>query len=167
MIKTHKPLISGLAVALVVTILDQVSKWFIVHEIMNPPTVIKILPIFDIVLVFNRGISFGMLTQHGQLGVLMLVGCAVTIVVVLIYWLSRLPHMYMGISLGLIIGGALGNIIDRAYHGHVIDFLHFHWHRHSFPAFNVADSFITIGAILIMLENVLSPQRKLKSNESL
>ena len=163
MIKKIEPLFYGLAAAFFVAIFDQVSKWFIVHEVMDPPTTIKILPIFDIVLVFNRGISFGMLTQHGQLGVLMLIVLAVVIIIALLYWLSRLPHTYMGISLGMIIGGAIGNVIDRVYYGHVIDFLHFHWHRFSFPAFNVADSFITLGAIFIVLENILSPQRKMDS----
>ena len=160
MIKFRRPIYGGMIAALLVACMDQLSKWWIVHKIMIPPRSIEILPIFDIVLVFNKGISFGMLSQYGKTGSIMLVILAIVIITVLFYWLWQLTSHYLALSLGCVIGGALGNVIDRIHLGHVIDFIHLHWHNYSFPAFNIADTFITIGAILIVLEDLKSLRQK-------
>lgn len=158
MAQSKQPFWWGIICALGVASADQLSKWFILTKVMNPPQLIEILPIFDLVLVFNRGISFGMLTQNEQTGVLMLILIALAITIGLLAWLWRITSNHAGIAVGLIIGGAIGNVIDRIRLGSVVDFLHFHWQQYSFPAFNVADSFITIGTGLILLETFLKKE---------
>ena len=152
----HTSFFLGLLAASVIALGDQLSKWYILYDIMIPPKIIKILPFLDIVLVFNHGISFGLLAQHAQLGVMLLIGMALVIIGVLLYWLWHLQSHYMAIAIGFIIGGAIGNVIDRMRLGSVVDFIHFHWHLYSFPAFNIADAFISIGAGLMILENIVT-----------
>jgi signal peptidase II len=154
------PLLWGIVAALIVLILDQVSKWLILHKMGPSAFPVKVLPIFDLVLVFNRGISFGLFTQNAQTGVLMLTLMTFAIIIVLLVWLWRLTVVYMAVAIGLIIGGAFGNMLDRIWWGAVVDFLHFHWQSYAFPAFNVADTFITIGAGLIVLDGLFISKEK-------
>lgn len=135
--------------------LDQLTKWFLLAHVMNPPRNIPVTFFFDIVMAFNRGVSFSLFAQDSRTGVLVLCAVALGIVALLSYWMLRAPSKILGVALGLMIGGALGNLLDRLRIGAVVDFLYFHWDPHGFPAFNVADTAITIGVGLILLDSFL------------
>ena len=157
--RTLKPSFWGCVAITGAFVLDQFSKWFLLNVIMQPPRVIHLAPFWDIVLAFNRGVSFSLFAQHTQVGVWVLCGVALCVVGVLIYWLFRAPTILLGVGLGLMIGGALGNLLDRLRFGAVVDFLYFHAGGYGFPAFNIADSTITIGVGLILLDSFLDSRR--------
>jgi signal peptidase II len=143
----------GLTLAGAVVLLDQVSKWAVLSMFRESPESFEVLPFFNLVLVWNRGVSFGMF-GGGMVPAWALSLVAVAIVAVMLFWLRRSDQTWTVVALGLVIGGAVGNIIDRLYHGAVVDFLDFHaagWH---WPAFNVADSGISIGVVMLLLETL-------------
>lgn len=105
----------------------------------------------NFVLVFNKGISFGFLNSSGQLGTWMIVSATTLISVWLISMLFKSHKKYEIYGYTMILAGAIGNIIDRFMHKAVVDFIHFHYQSFSFPVFNAADSFITCGAVLIIV----------------
>ena len=150
----------GLGVALLVMVLDQVSKWVITAIVMVPPRSIPVFPSFNLTLVFNPGVSFG---QMGWLGPWALSGLAIAISAGLAFWLRKAETTLLATALGIVIGGAIGNVIDRMRFGAVVDFLDFyipgtdwpHW-----PAFNVADSAIVVGVGLIILEGLIAERSK-------
>jgi signal peptidase II len=146
----------GLAIAGVVVVLDQLTKWAILTWLDRA---IALTPFFNLVVVWNRGVSFGMFDSAGRLGPWALSVLALAVVVLLLGWLRRADHPITATGLGLVVGGAIGNVIDRARFGAVIDFLDFHalgWH---WPAFNVADSAIFVGAVLLLVDGLLMPRR--------
>ena len=144
---------------LILIFLDQVTKWWIINYIMQPIKILPITPFFNIVLTWNSGISFGIFSNQGSFSVIILSTLATLIVFFLAVWLMKAVNKKLIIGLICIIGGAIGNIIDRVYHGAVIDFLDFHIKSYHWPAFNVADSCIFIGATLIILDS-LFPDKK-------
>jgi signal peptidase II len=146
----------GLLIALLVVVLDQISKWWILLAVMNPPQFIEILPVFNLVLTWNRGVSFGLFHTDSAASPWILSALALVIAGMLVYWLRRAEGKLMPFALGLIIGGAVGNVIDRMVHGAVVDFLDVHWGTYHWPAFNVADSGITVGAILLIVDSLFS-----------
>lgn len=146
----------GAAVAVIAVALDQLSKTWILESVMNPPRVIEVTPFFNIVLAWNRGVSFGMFNDHGDYGPLVLTGLAIVIVIALSVWLWRATTMFSVVALGLVIGGAIGNVVDRLIHGAVVDFLDFHVSGYHWPAFNVADSAICVGAAILILESLFT-----------
>ncbi len=99
------------------------------------------------VLVYNTGISFSLFEMNSYLGQLALAGLGLLIVIFLFFWLIRVKSLFYSLALGLIIGGALGNILDRILRGGVIDFIDFHVLDYHWPAFNIADSSIVVGAL--------------------
>ena len=112
-------------------------------------------PFFNLVLVWNRGVSFGMFNSGGAFAPWLLSGLALAVVVGLLVWLKRSDQLLTGLGLGLVIGGAFGNLIDRIRFGAVVDFLDFHlagWH---WPAFNLADAAICVGAVLMLADGLL------------
>ena len=143
--------------------MDQVTKWWIINYIMQPIKILPITPFFNIVLTWNSGISFGIFSNQGSFSVIILSTLATLIVFFLAVWLMKAVNKKLIIGLICIIGGAIGNIIDRVYHGAVIDFLDFHIKSYHWPAFNVADSCIFIGATLIILDS-LFPDKKEEAN---
>lgn len=152
----------GLAVAAVVLVLDQASKFLLIDLMRANPGGIELAPFFNLVQVWNRGVSFGMLGSEwlgdNQRWLLSLLAIAVS--VVLGFWLSKAERPLDRLSLGLVIGGALGNAIDRVIYGAVADFFDFHvagWH---WPAFNIADAGITCGAIGLILGAILPPRSR-------
>ena len=149
-----RPVLLGLLVAVLAIGVDQATKWWILLDVMQPPRVIEVTPFFNVVLVWNRGISFGMFSNESMAGVWILSLLALIIVGFLTNWLRKAESKRAAISLGLIIGGALGNVIDRAVHTAVLDFLDFYLGSFRWPAFNAADSFITVGAILLILDSL-------------
>ncbi len=146
----------GMAVATLVIVLDQLTKWWITAVVMQPPQRIPVLPFFDLVLTWNRGISFGMFNSGSPYNNWLLSAVALIIVAVLGVWLKRAEAKLTATALGLIIGGAIGNVIDRVHLGAVIDFLDLHLAGYHWPAFNIADSAITIGAILLIGESMFA-----------
>ena len=146
----------GLAVAMAVLVLDQISKWVALDHFNQAPRMIEVLPFFNLVLVWNKGISFGMFGDSGAWGPWVLVGLAVGISIVLGVWMARAETRYTALGLALIIGGAVGNVIDRVRFGAVVDFLDFHAMGYHWPAFNVADSAICIGAAALILESLFN-----------
>lgn len=145
----------GLSVAALWLIVDQATKWWILNQIMNPPTVIPITSFFNLVLGYNTGVSFGVLAGVPA-WVLLLVGIAA--VSALLIWMVLAEDRNTTIALGLIIGGAAGNLVDRYRQGAVTDFLDFYvgsWH---WPAFNMADVGIVSGVGILLL-NALVPAK--------
>lgn len=152
----------GLLCATGALLLDQVSKYIMVEHVFRPegvietpfysPVVIDILPVFDLSLSWNRGISFSLFSSGETATVVILLIVTSLITAVMIGWMWRAPRVWLQAGLGLIVGGALGNIIDRASIGAVADFLHVFWGNWHFPTFNIADSCITVGAIIVLLD---------------
>ncbi|MEX0759766.1 MAG: signal peptidase II [Tistlia sp.] len=149
----------ALALAAIVVLLDQLTKWLILTEIMVPPRPIEVTGFFNIVLAFNRGVSFGLLASDYAWKPYLLAGLALVVVALLLYWLRSQRGWAPTVAVGLIVGGAVGNIIDRFLHGAVVDFLDFHvagWH---WPAFNVADTGIVCGVGLLLADSLFGAAR--------
>lgn len=146
----------GLSVALVIVILDQATKYYIMNSVLNEYGIISYTSFFNLVRAWNTGVSFSMFNNWGNWGVIGLSVIALSIVGFLIYWLYTEKVKLIQVSLGFIIGGAIGNVIDRIRLGAVFDFLDFHISGRHWPAFNVADSFICIGATLIVIHGILN-----------
>ncbi len=145
-----------LAFAALVLIADQISKWWIVDHVMVRPRVIEVTPFFNIVMTWNRGVTFGMLASDGETTRWLLIVLSLAVVGVLLVWLARTAARLPAFALAAVIGGALGNVIDRLNYGKVADFLDFHlagWH---WPAFNLADSAIVCGVGLLLLDTFTS-----------
>ena len=146
----------AMLIALLVIALDQASKAWILYDLMNPPTVLKVFPFLDFVLAWNKGVGFGLLQAHSYWGTAGLIAIALGISLSLGVWIWRTTDNLLLVSLSMVIGGAIGNIIDRLrFDGAVVDFIHvpvyiFGYH---FPAFNIADSAITVGICLLILES--------------
>lgn len=155
---------AGLGVALIVFGLDQATKWWIVESVMRPPRIIPVAPFFNLVMGWNRGVSFGMFNHDSPLNAWLFAGLALVIVVVLLFWLRKAERRLVGFAIGLIVGGALGNVVDRLRFGAVADFLDFHLGGYHWPAFNVADSGITIGAALLLADALFSRSEKPKND---
>jgi len=137
-----------------VVLLDQATKALVVGAIKGKASV-QLLPILDIVYLQNEGAAFSLLHDAGGWQRWFFIGLALLVSVVLMLWLRKLrgaEQAILAIGLSLVLGGALGNVIDRVWHSYVIDFIYFHWKDWYFPAFNVADSAITIGAGCLLLD---------------
>lgn len=153
------PLRLGLLLAALVFALDQGSKYWIVHVFAlgeRPP--VRLLPFLDLVLAHNKGISYSLFRADGLAGRLILIVVALGALGVLVLWLARTPRRLTAVALGLVAGGAAGNVLDRMTVGAVIDFLYFHT---PFPlgplsnyVFNVADAAIVVGVALLLYESV-------------
>lgn len=148
----------GLLIAAAIVALDQVSKWWLLDLMASDPRVIEIAPFFNLVLGLNRGVSFGMF-DSAELGPWPLLLLAAAITVGLLLWLAKAGQRWTAVALGMIIGGAVGNAIDRVRFGGVVDFLDFHAFGRHWPAFNVADSAICIGVVMILVESLLARRR--------
>lgn len=151
-----KNFLLGILIAVVTALLDQYSKYYI-FDLLNSieSRAIVVTPFFNLVMVKNFGVSFGMFNNLAY-GYLILSGIALFITIVLLIWMWKERKLYPSIALGLIIGGAIGNIIDRVLFGSVADFLDFHWQGYHWPAFNLADSTVFIGVAMIIMENFVT-----------
>jgi signal peptidase II len=143
--------------ALLVLLLDQASKFWVM-AVFDPYDRLAVLPVFNLVLVFNEGAAFSFLSDAGGWQRYFFIGLAAVVSVVLVFWLARLQrHQRLeAAALALLLGGAVGNLIDRLWLGHVVDFLDFHWRGWHWPAFNLADSAITLGVALLLLDSLRS-----------
>lgn len=148
----------GVVTAFAVLALDQFSKWLVLDVARVPEHMIEVTPFFNLVMVWNTGVSFGMFAGMHEHQALALTLLTSLIALGLCIWLWRARELFMAFALGLIIGGAVGNIIDRVRFGAVADFLDFHafgWH---WPAFNVADAAIVVGVALLCWESFIVPK---------
>lgn len=150
------PFRAGGLVALLAVVLDYLTKWWILDVAMAPPRRIEVTGFFDLVLVMNRGVSFGMFGGGPEWVTAALIVFALVLAAALGIWMWRADNLLLGTALGLVVGGALGNVIDRIRFGAVVDFLDFHIAGYHWPAFNVADSAITVGVVLLILDSLKS-----------
>ncbi|MGB0749594.1 MAG: signal peptidase II [Magnetospiraceae bacterium] len=155
------PVAAGLLLAIGIMIADQATKWGILHLFANGPRTIEILPFLNIVLVWNTGVSFGLFSSGERW---ILIGLVCLIAAGLTFWLFRIDRRPLALAVGSVIGGAIGNVIDRIVHGAVVDFVDIYvgdWH---WPAFNVADSAIVIGAGLLLLDSLFAEDKSPKKD---
>ena len=149
----------GLPVAAAVIAADQASKWVARDALWDPPRSIEVTGFLRLVPVQNRGIGFGLFQSEGA-GTWVIVGVALAIAAGLGVWLSRTRHRWPAWALGFVIGGAIGNVIDRVRLGWVIDFLDFHGGGYHWPAFNFADAAISVGVVMLITHGFLPKARK-------
>jgi len=151
---------TGLVTAGVVLALDQISKWWVL-AVLDLPRLrqIAVLPVLSLTMVWNQGVTFGLLSDFGDYGYLVLTVLSLAVVVVLLVWLRRAETRLVAVAIGGIIGGAIGNVIDRLRFGAVVDFVHAHvdtpWGMLSWYVFNVADAAIVCGVVVLILDNLL------------
>ena len=127
-----------------------------VVQIWNRPP-LAVTPFFNLVMVWNQGISFGMFSN--QRAPLLLTALALVVVAILLRWLARAEHTITAIGIGLVVGGALGNVIDRLRFEAVADFFDFHAFSYHWPAFNLADSAIFVGVVVLCIESMMRPSK--------
>jgi signal peptidase II len=143
-----------LPLAAAIIVADQLIKaWMVQH--FAPFERVHVLRVLDIILTYNTGAAFSFLSDASGWQRWLFVLLALGVSAALIVWMRRLRaavHALLACGLALIVGGALGNMIDRLTLGRVVDFVHVHWGHHYFPAFNVADSAITVGAVALLLD---------------
>ncbi len=178
-LSSSKPTV-GFALALDIIILDQLSKWLILEYVLRPEvqphgiqhnlwewlkdaparlpfTSVEILPFFNLTMVWNEGISFGLFQGSGAW---VLTGIALIITVVFSIWLTRATGWLQVVSIAMVIGGAIGNVIDRLRFGAVADFFDFYIGKWHYPAFNIADCAIVVGIALLVIDGVFfEPKR--------
>lgn len=156
----HRRHTIAIYVAALIAVCDQLSKWWIENVMMQPPHNVPVTSFFNLVLWWNKGVTFGLLDRYAP-GYIhyFLIATTVIILALLLRWLWRTHSTVVAIGLGLIMGGAIGNVIDRLRFGAVADFLDFyvriygkeqHW-----PAFNLADSAIVLGVMLLLLDGLV------------
>lgn len=153
----------GYSIAATVIVFDQLTKWLVLGHFLDSPQTIEVTAFFNLVLVWNWGVSFGLFSSDSPWNAVLLSLLAIGIVAFLIRWLFRTERRMLATALGLVIGGAIGNVIDRAIHGAVVDFLDFHvagWH---WPAFNIADSSIFVGAAILIGDALFRGEEKPKT----
>lgn len=152
--------------ALAVLVSDQLSKLWVMRAI-EPYRAVEVTAFFNLVHVHNPGAAFSLLADQAGWQRLLFIAVAVVASALIVYFLHKpCPGRRFCLALALILGGAIGNLVDRLVHGHVIDFLDFHlagWH---WPAFNVADSAITVGAVLLILDSVFSARSSASDRRS-
>ncbi|KAF0145650.1 MAG: signal peptidase II [Rhodospirillaceae bacterium] len=142
----------ALLVAGAVLVLDQASKEWILTRFMMPPQTVEVSAFFNVVLVWNRGVSFGFFNNDSPYNSYVLAALSGSVAMGLLLWLWHVPVLRIRLAMGAIVGGAVGNILDRLRYDGVIDFLDFHLGGMHWPAFNIADSAITIGAMVVVAD---------------
>ncbi len=173
MIKNKYPQIIGFNLAIGMIILDQLSKWWVITQwyqgaghhqnlfewlfstaprFMTTP--IEITAFFNMVMVWNKGVSFGLFNHPDSLGPVILSTISLLIAGGFTLWLLTLKRLFPAIGVGMIIGGALGNVWDRLRFGAVADFFDFHYAGYHWPAFNIADAAIVIGVVFLIIDTL-------------
>ena len=158
----------GLILAVAIIVADQVSKAIMLQVLAQHPFGIPVLPVFSLVSAWNTGVSFSMLRDAGPY---LLSGGAILVSLGLLAWLARVDTLLTAVGIGCVAGGALGNVIDRLRAGAVFDFLDFYirtssgreWH---WPAFNLADTGITAGVILLLFDGLFHRVDRAKTEHS-
>ena len=153
----RKPLaLAGLLTAIIVLAADQASKWWVLHGLhLEQVGQIVLLPVLNFTMVWNRGVTFGLLTGDSAGAHLALAIFALAVVIVLAVWLARTTRLAIAIPVGAIAGGALGNVADRLHYGAVVDFIQAHAFGYSWYVFNLADAAIVCGVAALVIDNLL------------
>ncbi len=153
---------AGFLLAALILIADQISKWVIINVVgLQAKGLIVLLPIFNLVWVENYGVSMGFLTVESNAERWLLVGLTSAIATAVTVWMWREKARGDVLALGMVLGGAIGNILDRVRFGYVVDFLDLHFGDwHPFLVFNVADAAITIGVLLLIVRAFLIRDKK-------
>ncbi len=154
-----------LSIAFVVVILDQITKYIANTELtLHRPW--EIMPMFNFTLMYNKGAAFSFLSQAGGWQRWFFTVIALVVSVIIVLWLRKLQahEKLQAIALSLILGGAVGNLIDRILLGHVVDFIEVYYDKWYWPAFNIADSAITIGVTLIIYDSIRQYFREKKQH---
>ncbi len=151
----------ALWLAAVIFVADRASKYWIVeiYDLAEKGSV-EILPFFNLTMVWNYGVSMGMLEATSDVGRYALIALTTAVALMVLFWLKKEQLKHNIIAYGMIIGGAIGNIWDRFDYGAVADFIHLHAAGYSFYVFNVADAAISLGVAILLWDALLSPQKK-------
>lgn len=145
------------SLAVLIVVLDQLTKQWVSSSFSYGES-LELLPFLNLTLVHNMGAAFSFLSDAGGWQRWFFAIVSLIVSVVLIFWLSRLParQYLLATALALVLGGAIGNLWDRVFLGYVVDFIDVFYQKHHWPAFNIADTSITVGAILLILESLFS-----------
>lgn len=156
----------GLWVAGLAFVLDQAVKLILLEgfdfKSMAPHEGFRVTPFFNLVMVWNPGVSFGLFPAQSLFGRLFLLGFSAAVVAFLVWWLWRTVDRLLALGIGLVVGGALGNMVDRVRFGAVADFFHFHAFGYDWYVFNVADAAIVVGVGLLIYESLFRQERTRK-----
>lgn len=145
---------SSIKLILKMVIIDQLSKWWLINYLKTTPGMsIKVTSFLDIVYVWNYGISFGFFRQYYQYSNIVFMVISFIIIIYLYYIIMNCKSALSFFAYNIIVSGAIGNIIDRISRGAVFDFIHLHYADYSFPVFNIADSFISIGVAILLYDS--------------
>jgi signal peptidase II len=157
---TQKSQLKWLWLSLLALLLDFTTKQMAQNflEFAQP---VYVLPVFDLTLLYNKGAAFSFLASESGWQRWFFTVIALGVSSVMTVWLMKLKpdEKWLAAALALVIGGAIGNLYDRIAYGHVVDFIHLHWDEHYFPAFNIADSAITLGAIMLLIDSLVFSQK--------
>lgn len=166
--KGRSPMI-WLWLAVLAVILDQVTK-VAAEQLLTFAQPVYLLPVLDFTLLYNKGAAFSFLADQPGWQRWFFTAVSAGVSIMLIVWIKCLPRgaVWLPVALALILGGAIGNLIDRVIYGHVVDFISVHWNNKYFPAFNIADSAITLGAIMMVLDVIreIKEERAAKADTS-
>jgi len=158
----------GMGVAALTVLVDQVNKaWMLYVYDIAAKAPVAITPVFDLILVWNQGISYGLLQQDSDFGRWALIVFAIVTSLALTVWLSQVTSKLVAASIGLIIGGAIGNAIDRIVHGAVADFFSFHAFGYQWYIFNIADVAIVAGVVGLLCESLFGGHKKVSKPPSM
>lgn len=165
--RAKKNRVVGLSVALAIFLVDQAVKWVVTYPLQLPHRMtIEVLPFFDLRWLKNTGVSMGLLTADSEVGRWLLVALTAAIAAFVTFWLWREKRRDDVVALALVLGGALGNILDRVRLGYVVDYADLHFGDiHPFLVFNVGDAAITIGVLLLLVRALLTRDRKSPEEE--
>jgi lipoprotein signal peptidase len=156
----------GIGMALSILVLDQISKWWVLEVFDLPARIsVPVLSWLNLTMVWNRGITFGLLSSDSAWSALVLAAVALAVVAALAVWLWQAERMAVALALGAVAGGAVGNVIDRIRFGAVVDFVHAHAWGWSWYVFNVADAAIVCGVGLLLLDSLLAGRKEARARQ--
>ncbi len=146
-----------LALALLVVVLDQLTK-ALANHLLAYAEPLAVFPSFNLTLLYNRGAAFSFLNDASGWQRWFFVAISTAATVLLIFWLKRLKpgQVLLSVALALVLGGAVGNLVDRLWFGYVVDFIQVYYHEYYWPAFNIADSAISVGAVLLIWDSLFT-----------
>ena len=150
-----------------IIVLDQTSKW-LAERFLEPFVPVPVMPSFNLTLVYNKGAAFSFLSQAGGWQRWFFSGLAIVVSVFIVVWLRRLHarDTWTAAGLALVLGGAIGNLIDRLIYGHVIDFIDLFYSTYHWPTFNIADSAISVGAALLIVHSLVTHKHETSASEN-